>query len=157
MGVDKHHLALVLVIGIVLIGLFVLLSFGRENFAGEATFIGDGPITCGAENDDDPCLQVDSEVVFVCELLPDQKGICVPSNRTADTDKDGLKDYDEVVFYGTDYLLNDTDGDCLPGSGEVCLVDSREAVVWEAGQSVDDSSSLVITLTSSLRRLFGVE
>jgi|SRR3989338_1912397 len=142
MGVDKHNLALVLVIGIVLIGLFILLSFGRGKFAGEATFTGIEPEGCDEQN---PC----SQVGFVCETISGSPRICVPSNRNVDTDKDGLKDYDEIVFYGTDYLLMDTDADGL--------IDSREAVVWEAGQSVDDSSSLVITLTSSLRRLFGVE
>lgn len=39
----------------------------------------------------------------------------------ADTDSDGLKDYDEVYIYGTNPLQYDTDGDCISDSDEILL------------------------------------
>lgn len=40
-------------------------------------------------------------------------------NRTKDTDKDGLSDYDEINIYGTSPYLEDTDGDNISDFDEV--------------------------------------
>lgn len=146
MGVDNHQVALVAGIGIVLLGGLLVLFISQKNIAGQATFTGIEPDRCemagekGVELRGNTCLKPG----YSCE-----QGFCVPADRTLDTDKDGLKDYDEILFYGTNPLEEDSDGDELP--------DSREVIVYEAGQYIDDDSGLVTQLTDSFKRLFGID
>lgn len=143
MGVDKHSIAVVVLLGAVLLTILILLFVNQKNIAGKATFTGIEPQPCGGGSGDEN-TQLCQEESFVCE-----QGLCVPADKTIDSDHDGLTDYDEVIFYGTNPLGENSDGDDLP--------DSREVIVYEAGQYVNDNAGLVTQLTHSFKRLFKVD
>ena len=144
MGVDNRRIAVVVGLGIVLLFGLLVLFISQKNIAGQATLTGIfEPSAC---DNGQPCQQGG----YICSIVSDDtEGICVPSDRNLDTDSDGLKDYDEVVFYGTNPLEENSDSDDLP--------DSREVIVYEAGQYIDDDAGLVTQLTDSFRRLFEID
>ena len=58
-----------------------------------------------------------------------------------DSDKDGLNDFTETVFFGTDRLLADTDGDGLTDADEIYSTNTNPLVADSAGNGTSDAEA----------------
>jgi hypothetical protein len=67
--------------------------------------------------------------------------------KNIDTDKEGLKDYEELFVYNTDPTKVDTDGDGLSDYDEVKVYGTDPLLVDTDGDGVDDYREVVILFT----------
>ena len=82
----------------------------------------------------------------------DEVRIYKTSACNPDTDGDGLTDYEEIMVYQTNPLLPDTDGDGLSDGDEVHLYYSNPLLVDSDGDGISDSDEVLIYHTDPMKK-----